>query len=120
VDREERLEIFRSNDSKRSRNAIRITSTRTKCHFVLQEIEQALKGIHRIQLPLKALMPQPKQGEQSDVKKWAKTYFGESVIKELARLTNTEIRKTAGCSVCFIEGVQSFTNRHSFLLRPWT
>lgn len=103
IDREERLEIFRSNDAKRSRNAIRITSTRKKSYLVVQEVEQTLKGIHRIQLPLKVLMPKTKQGKQSDVWKWLNTHFDDSVIRDLARLTNSDIRKTSGGSVRFIE-----------------
>jgi hypothetical protein len=99
VDRDERLEIFRSNDAKRTRNAIRITATRTKSYQIVQEIEQTLKSIHRIQLPLKALVPKQRQGKQSDVLKWVNTQFDGSVIKELARLTNTVIRKTSGGSV---------------------
>ena len=107
LETDERLEVFKSNDAKRTRNAIRITSTRSKSHMIVQAIEEKLKGIHRIQLPLKVLMPQSKQGEQSDFKKWANTHFDELVVGELARLTDTVIRKTSRGSVCFAWNVCS-------------
>ncbi|KAG0651571.1 hypothetical protein D0Z07_1726 [Hyphodiscus hymeniophilus] len=91
---EERLEIFKSTDAKRSRNAIRITSTRTKSYSIVESLEEELKPIHRLELPLNSLMPQSKK-EQSNFSKWANTHFDELVVKQLARLTDTKIQKTS-------------------------
>jgi hypothetical protein len=102
------LEVFRSHDAKRSRNALRITSTREKCYLAIQEIELALKGIHRIQLPLKVLMPQAKEGEDSDIRKWVNAQFSDSVINEIARITSCEILKTSGGLVCSAKVLWSF------------
>jgi hypothetical protein len=75
--------------------------------LVVEEIDRVLNGIRRIRLPLKALM---EEGEKSDFRKWVNTQFDDSVIEELGRLTNTDIRKTHGSygsSVRFIEGISS-------------
>ena len=108
VEKEERLESFKSKDIKRSRNAIRITTTRIKSYAIVRDLERTLKGIHRIQMPLKALMPTLEKGEKSDFRKWVDTQFDDSVIEEVARLTNTDIRKTSSDTVCPTEGVLCF------------
>jgi len=123
VDKEDRLEVFRSNDTKRSRNAIRITSTRLKGNLIVQEIERKLKGIHRIKLPLKALMPASKQDEQSNFNTWVKAHFDESMMAELARLTGTDIRKTPRGSVRSNRNtplIQAFAKFRSWTSLPLT
>jgi hypothetical protein len=108
VEKKERLESFKSKDTKRSRNAIRITTTRIKSCAIVWDIERTLKGIHRVQIPLKALMPTPKKGEKSDFRKWIDAQFDDSVIEEVARLTNTDIQKTSSDTVCPTEGILCF------------
>jgi len=64
-------------------------------------------------------MPQPKEAGQVNPelsRKWLDTHFNDSSIDELARLTNTTIRKISNDSVYAKEGVLiSLLINYSFL-----
>ncbi|KFY22404.1 hypothetical protein V493_06617 [Pseudogymnoascus sp. VKM F-4281 (FW-2241)] len=78
---EEKIEIFRW------RRAIRITATKAKAKIIARGIRTTLEGVHRIEVPLAGLKKagrKVKEAEEVDE-------FGEPVLAELAKLTNTEV-----------------------------
>ncbi|OBT68384.1 hypothetical protein VE03_02910 [Pseudogymnoascus sp. 23342-1-I1] len=82
---EEKIEIFRS------RRAIRITATKTKAKIIAEGIRTTLEGVHRIEVPLTGLKkPGRKVKEAGEADE-----FGEPVLAELARLTNTEVVRSS-------------------------
>ncbi|ELR03187.1 hypothetical protein VC83_02309 [Pseudogymnoascus destructans] len=82
---EEKIEIFRS------RRAIRVTATKAKAKIISEGIRSTLEGMHRIEVPLTGLKKpgrKVKEIEEADE-------FGEPVLAELARLTNTEVMRAS-------------------------
>ncbi|OBT85795.1 hypothetical protein VE02_06038 [Pseudogymnoascus sp. 03VT05] len=82
---EEKIEIFRS------RRAIRVTATKAKAKIISEGIRTTLEGVHRLEVSLTGLKKPGRkvQGvEETDE-------FGEPVLAELARLTNTEVMRVS-------------------------
>jgi hypothetical protein len=84
INQEEKIEAFRS------RSVIRITAVKEKATFILQEIQQVLKGSRRLDVDLKRILPQRRNTSKSG--KQVDTTLGQAAIAEIARLTDTEIR----------------------------
>ena len=55
-------------------------------------------------------MPQPKKGQENNFQKWADAHFDNAKIKEVGRLTNTDIKKDTEGLVRFINSFLTFTN----------
>jgi hypothetical protein len=76
-------------DGFRSRHAIRITTTRLKSEVIVNEIERTLKNIRREKIYMGDLMTPGYSWVQ--LRQWAEAQFNSSIIKDLSRMTNTEI-----------------------------
>jgi len=70
-----------------ARRAIRITATKAKARIIAEGIRSTLEGAHRIQVPLIGLKKPGRRVKELD----EVDEFGEPILAELARLTNTEV-----------------------------
>jgi hypothetical protein len=77
-------------DGFRSRHTIRLTTTRQKSELIINEIEQTLGNIRREDVSLSDLMRPGHNWRQ--LQKWVDSHFNDSTIKDLSRMTNTEIQ----------------------------
>lgn len=81
---EEKIEAFRS------RSVVRITATKDKSEAIVQEIQAMLQGVRSLIVDLNALKPGLK-GPEFGAESSGKVAYDESVINELAQLTETHI-----------------------------
>jgi hypothetical protein len=66
-----------------------------KAHTIVQEIQDVLGNFHRAEIDLAPLLPAKTKGRPN------REDIGEIEVAELARLTNTEIRKITNNKVSF-------------------
>ncbi|KAM3073003.1 hypothetical protein ACMFMG_008722 [Clarireedia jacksonii] len=77
----EKIEVFRK------REVVRITSNREKAALIVLEIEDALRHITRILVPLRPIFPRSKD------KGLEKRHSSELILRTIGQLTDTEIEK---------------------------
>lgn len=92
-DQDERIEAFRS------RQVIRVTATHEKCKRVVEEIQRILLNVHHIELDMSVLSGYSR-GPISKSKKRYQNLFPDSMLAELAQLTETEIGHLPNNKVC--------------------
>lgn len=95
-------------DGFRSRHTIRLTTTRQKSELIINEIEQTLGNIRREDVSLSDLMPPGHNWRQ--LQKWVDSHFNDSTIKDLSRMTNTEIQLLSKKRVYILRHKISYTN----------
>ncbi|TQS34859.1 hypothetical protein Golomagni_04745 [Golovinomyces magnicellulatus] len=93
---DEALEVFRS------RNVIRITTTKTRKYRILQEIERLVGLINIRKISLGDLMPVPnvKQQTTSRLSQWIVKNFNDRTLTELKRMTGVTVRREAHGKIC--------------------
>jgi hypothetical protein len=95
-------------DGFRSRHTIRLTTTRQKSELIINEIEQTLGNIRREDVSLSDLMRPGHNWRQ--LQKWVDSHFNDSTIKDLSRMTNTEIQLLSKKRVYILRHKISYTN----------
>jgi hypothetical protein len=83
---------------------VRITAAKDKSETIVQEIQATLQGVHSVTVDLNALnsgLTGPKFGTESS----GKTAYDESVINELAQLTETHITRLPNNQVSLLKVV---------------
>ncbi|RKF65754.1 hypothetical protein GcC1_116012 [Golovinomyces cichoracearum] len=93
---DEALEVFRS------RNVIRITTTKTRKYRILQEIEKLVGLINIRIIPLSDLksVSDVKQQTKSKLDEWTVNTFNDRTLTELKRMTGVTIRREAHSKIC--------------------
>ncbi|TAQ85961.1 hypothetical protein B7494_g5728 [Chlorociboria aeruginascens] len=78
-----------------SRGVIRITTTRAKSRFLVDELEEVLQKFKRIVVSLAPLTPTSKGSKWNKMQKWIVLNFDDSVVSAVARLTKTNILRVS-------------------------
>jgi hypothetical protein len=83
---DEKIEAFRS------RGVVRVTAAKEKSESIVHKIQDMLQGIRHLEVDLNALNPKL-QGPKFVDQKLDEATYNESVIDELAQLTETQITR---------------------------
>ncbi|KAH8811406.1 mitochondrial inner-membrane-bound regulator-domain-containing protein [Xylogone sp. PMI_703] len=89
TDEQEKIEAFKS------RGVIRITTTRQKADNIIEQLEEKLHSIQRLEVPFGNLVPAANKDDTKQLEKWIRTNI-EDVLPELSRLTRTDIARLPG------------------------
>ena len=84
ANQEEKIEAFRS------RGVIRITAPKEKSDIIVQEIRNVLQNTRCLKVDLNVLLP-GRYDRKTKAAKTAGEIYGDSLIHELSRLTETQI-----------------------------
>ena len=92
---------------------MRVTAKKEKSEAIVQVIGATLQGVHSLTIDLNALVPGPKRPE-AGAKNHVEATYTESLINELAQLTETHItwlpNNHVSCTKCKQD--ISSTDRH--------
>jgi hypothetical protein len=86
ANQEEKIEAFRA------RRVIRITAPKEKSSIIVQEIQNVLQNIRHLDVDLNVLLP-GQGGMRASETRTADEIYGDFMIDELSRLTETQISR---------------------------
>lgn len=94
----EKIETFRS------RGVIRVTAAKERSEIIVQEIHNMLQSVRYLEVDLDVLKPES-QGPNLVARNLHENTYSDSVIEELAQVTETQIAWLPNNTVSFIRRV---------------
>lgn len=91
----EGLEVFRF------RKTLRITSTKTRMHHIVKEMEDLVKIIEIRNISLSNLMPASsvKQLKKEEIDQWVSSIFDDKALAKIKRLTGVTVLRYSNSDV---------------------